>query len=98
MKLANLTDEDLQKVSLLKNRKGCATSEALRAQQILRTRHITHGFYGGGSSGEAHYEGRARSTTGNAVAGDNLSHCTREYKSFEELNGCKIEEYGNGNS
>ena len=47
MRLSNLRDEDLHEVSLLKTRKGTATSEAKRAAQILRTRNVTHGgFYG----------------------------------------------------
>lgn len=45
MKLSNLKDEDLQKISLLKTRKGTATSEARRAQQILYTRYISHGGF-----------------------------------------------------
>ena len=39
MKLTSMTDDELRKVSLLKNKKGCATSDALRAQRILRERH-----------------------------------------------------------
>ena len=39
MRLTEMTDEELQKVSLMKNRKGCATQEALRAQRMLRQRH-----------------------------------------------------------
>lgn len=49
MKLSNLCDEDLWKVSMQKNRKGCATSEAKRAAQILYTRHISHGGFWVGS-------------------------------------------------
>ena len=40
MKLSKMTDEELQKVSLMKKKNGCATSEALRAQQMLRTRNL----------------------------------------------------------
>ena len=50
MKLSNLCDEELQKISLMKTRKGTATSEAKRAQQILYTRNISHGGFGSGSS------------------------------------------------
>ena len=50
MKLSNLTDEELQKISLMKTRKGTATSEAKRAQQILYTRNISHGGFGRGAS------------------------------------------------
>lgn len=39
MKLTEMTDEELFDISLMKNRKGCATQEALRAQGILRRRH-----------------------------------------------------------
>lgn len=35
MKLSNLSDEELRKISLMKNKVGCATAEAYRAQQIL---------------------------------------------------------------
>lgn len=49
MKLSNLCDEELQKISLLKTRKGVATSEAKRAQQILYSRNISHGGFGSGS-------------------------------------------------
>lgn len=81
MRLANLRDEDLQKISLLKTRKGCATSEAKRAQQILYTRNISHGgFYGGGGPGwdfRSHLDG----------------NITRERKTFEEEHGCTLEEY-----
>ncbi len=48
MKLANLSDEELYKISLMKTKKGTATSEAKRAQQMLYTRNITHGGFGGG--------------------------------------------------
>lgn len=50
MKLSNLCDEELQKISMLKTRKGTATSEAKRAQQILYTRNINHGGFGSGTS------------------------------------------------
>lgn len=49
MKLAHLTDEELFEISLMKTRKGTATSEARRAQQILYTRNITHGGFGVGA-------------------------------------------------
>ena len=39
MKLTKMTDEELFDISLMKNNKGCATKEALRAQGILRRRH-----------------------------------------------------------
>lgn len=39
MRLSEMTDEELYYVSLMKNKKGCATSEALRAQGMLRRRH-----------------------------------------------------------
>ena len=51
MKLSNLCDEELQRISLMKTRKGTATSEAKRAQQILYTRDISHGGFGSGSHG-----------------------------------------------
>ena len=51
MKLSGLCDEDLQKIALMKTRKGTATSEAKRAQQILYTRNISHGGFGSGSQG-----------------------------------------------
>ena len=50
MKLAHLTDEELFEISLMKTRKGTATSEARRAQQILYTRNITHGGFGVGAA------------------------------------------------
>lgn len=50
MKLSNLRDEDLRKISMLKTRKGCATSEAKRAQQILYSRNITHGDFSNSSN------------------------------------------------
>ena len=50
MKLANLPDEELWKVSMQKTRKGTATAEAKRAAQMLYTRNITHGGFGGGIS------------------------------------------------
>ena len=39
MRLSEMTDEELYEVSLMKNKKGCATSDALRAQGMLRRRH-----------------------------------------------------------
>lgn len=39
MRLTEMTDEELFKISLMKNKKGCATQEALRAQGMLRRRH-----------------------------------------------------------
>jgi hypothetical protein len=80
MKLSNLTDEDLQKVAMMKTRKGIATSEAKRAQQILRTRNITHGF----TNDKVIFQ---------PPASNNLE---RDYKSFEELHGCKLEDYKEG--
>ena len=50
MKLSNLCDEELQKIALMKTRKGTATSDAKRAQQILYTRNISHGGFGKGAS------------------------------------------------
>ena len=35
MKLSKMTDEQLQEVALMKKKNGCATSEALRAQEML---------------------------------------------------------------
>jgi hypothetical protein len=73
MKLSNVCDEDLKKVALLKTRKGTATAEAKRAQQILYTRNISHGF--GPFNSASHLD----------------ANCTREYKSFEEVNGYQLE-------
>ena len=81
MKLSNLTDEDLQRVSLMKTKKGIATSEAKRAQQILRTRNITHGGFYGSSNNSPKYV---------PPVSNNLE---RDYKSFEELHGVKFEDY-----
>lgn len=81
MKLSNLTDEDLQKVSLLKTRKGTATSDAKRAQQILYTRNSTHGGY---------YVYRHPEKSSASSLDYNI---TREYKTFEEEHGCTLEEY-----
>ena len=39
MRLSEMTDEELYEVSLMKNKKGCATSDALRTQGMLRRRH-----------------------------------------------------------
>lgn len=47
MRLSNVCDEDLKKIALLKNKNGIATSDAKRAQQILYTRNISLGGYGG---------------------------------------------------
>lgn len=79
MKLANVRDEDLEKVAMLKNKKnGCATSEARRAQQILYTRNKSKGFHA------------------------NITHVITShldvtapgnYQTFEEANGCTLEEY-----
>jgi len=44
MKLSNLCDEALQEIAKMKTKKGTYTSEAKRAQQILYTRNISHGF------------------------------------------------------
>lgn len=77
MKLSNLCDEDLKVISMLKTRKGTATSEVKRAQQILYSRHITLGFCNDCSK----------------YSGSNLDYnIDRKYKSFEELNGYPIEE------
>jgi len=38
MKLSKMTDEELIKESNVKKKNGCHTSEANRAQQILKTR------------------------------------------------------------
>lgn len=78
MKLSNLCDEDLKKVALLKTRKGTATSEAKRAQQILYTRNISHGWFGIGSHHPL--------TTLDV-------NFTRDYKTFEELHGIPLESY-----
>lgn len=40
MKLSTMTDEELIKVSNMKKKNGCHTSEANRAQQILKTRRL----------------------------------------------------------
>lgn len=80
MKLSNLNDEDLRKVAMMKTRKGIATSEAKRAQQILRTRNITHGF----SNSKVIFQ---------PPVSNNLD---RDYKSFEELHGCKLADYKEG--
>jgi len=83
MKLSNVKDEDLQKVALLKTRRGCATADAKRAQQILRTRNVTHGGFGAAGHFK-HFE----------AYGSNLDHnITREYKTFKEENGCTLEEW-----
>ena len=79
MKLSNLCDEDLKKVALMKTRKGTATSEAKRAQQIIYTRNISHGGFGPGTYHPL--------TTLDV-------NITRDYKSFEELHGTSIEKYG----
>ena len=72
MKLANVCNEDLKKIALMKNKKGCATSEAKRAQQILYSRNITLGF----SNDMIGYTG--------CTLDYNID---RQYKSFEEENG-----------
>lgn len=46
MRLSNVCDEDLQRIAMMKTRKGTATSEAKRAQQILYSRNISHGGFG----------------------------------------------------
>ena len=48
MKLSTLSENELREVSLLKNKKGCATSNALEAQRILYERH----HWGGGTRPE----------------------------------------------
>ena len=40
MRLSEFTDEELFSISLRKNSKGCATVDALRAQRMLRERHL----------------------------------------------------------
>lgn len=70
MKLSNLCDEDLKKVAMMKTRKGTYTSEAKRAQQILYTRSISHGF------GIGSYQ-PSSSLDMNII---------RDYKTFDELN------------
>ena len=39
MKLSVLTDDELWEISMKKNKKGLYTSDALRAQEMLQTRH-----------------------------------------------------------
>ena len=39
MKLSALTDDELWEISIKKNKKGLYTSDALRAQEMLQTRH-----------------------------------------------------------
>ncbi len=91
MKLTNLCDDDLWKVSMLKTRKGTATSDALRAQQILRTRNITHGgFYGAANTG---YDGTVYDNIGGISNSSTHDFTTGNYMTFEELNGCSLEEY-----
>ena len=85
MKLSELNDEDLRKVAMMKTRKGTYTSEAKRAQQILYSRHISHGGYGVGKN----------KTIGNTNLNNNI---TREYKSFKELNGYDLLEGNNKES
>ena len=51
MKLTGLSDEELKEVSMQKNRKGCATSDALRAQRLLRERYLMD--WGDGTRPEA---------------------------------------------
>ena len=50
MKLTEMTDEELFDISLMKNRKGCAAQEALRAQGILRLRHNSFANCGSNSN------------------------------------------------
>ncbi len=86
-----MCEDDLWKVSKLKTRKGTATSEALRAQQILRTRNITHGgFYGSANTG---YDGTVYDNYGGASSMSTHDFTTGNYLTFEELNGCPLEEY-----
>lgn len=63
MKLTNLTDEELRQISLIKNRRGCATAEALRAQRILMER--SNSFYACGSN--SNYSGCGDTAWGNYV-------------------------------
>lgn len=83
MKLSNLRDEDLREIALMKTRKGTATSEAKRAAQILRTRNITHGGFGVSPTGQA-----------NSIRSSLDANVDRKYKSFEEIHGCTLAEYG----
>lgn len=76
MKLSNVCDEDLRKVALLKTRKGIATSDAKRAQQILYTRNISKGGFGNTNNGLTTLE----------------MNPERNYRSFEEENGYSLEE------
>lgn len=46
MKLSKLSDEELRRISLVKNKVGCATADARRAQEILWNRHMSG--WGGG--------------------------------------------------
>lgn len=39
MKMADMPDEELRVISMRKGRNGCATAEALRAQQVLWERY-----------------------------------------------------------
>ena len=39
MKLSALTDDELWEISMKRNKKGLYTSDALRAQEMLQTRH-----------------------------------------------------------
>jgi len=78
MKLANVRDEDLEKVALLKKKNGCATSEARRAQQILYTRNKSKGFH-------ANIKYVIVSHLDVTAPGN--------YQTFEEANGCTLEEY-----
>ncbi len=80
MRLANLRDEDLKKIAMFKTRRGTATSEALRAQQILYTRNMTGGFY---NDGYGSYP---------CTLDYNLE---RKYQTFKEVHGCTLEEYLN---
>lgn len=45
MRLSNVCDEDLKKIAMMKTKKGTATSEARRAQQILYSRNKTLGGF-----------------------------------------------------
>lgn len=53
--LKGMTDEELREISLRKNRKGCATQEAINAQRILYYRANPLGRVGGTIPDDAPY-------------------------------------------
>lgn len=65
-KLKRLSDEELRKMSLEKQKNGCATSEALSAQRILYER-ATGGFRRIHSSTKDFYEGTFRMNDANII-------------------------------